>query len=222
MLLDPNDINGILSYGGKYAFGGTTFDRLKNMDRFIIRHQALPGSDYLLSELMRGWSEYSGNRKRVLDISRWNAASLVSRTDGKASVLRKPKITLTLDVTMPGNLRLSWKPQPGFESDFSYTAADFEVRPPYRELGELLFVRKYERNKHMIKEDQGGWWSAMASHLLSATVSAVEEVADDLAATCDVEWLTKFAVTRHENTKHIDSCEVVLAPRYKRGDDDVV
>jgi hypothetical protein len=118
MLLDIDNLDGILTDGDKNLFGTTTFQRLKNMDRFISRHRSVQNSDYLLSELMRGWDEYSDNRKRLLDVSRWKAANLITKKDGRAPSLRKPKITLTLNVTGPGNLRLSWGPRPGFEKGF--------------------------------------------------------------------------------------------------------
>jgi hypothetical protein len=101
------------------------------------------------------------------------------------------------------------------KKDFTYSGYDFKVHPPYRQLGELLFVRKFEHHEHMIKEVDGGWWSAMASHLLSTTVSAVSEIGSDIASTCDVEWFSNFEVTRHEHTEHIASCKVVLAPHYE-------
>ncbi|MBY3151396.1 hypothetical protein HFO56_03210 [Rhizobium laguerreae] len=194
------------AFEGRRRFGETTAERIANLSTYI-GHQRLV-SDWdsspanLLAEIVRAASELPANLQSITDVARWKADVLIIRgEDGSIKGLRKPRLNLGFRETSRGNLRLDWWVD-GDNSDFNYHERDFRHNPGYKDLSEILFIRKFEMMKMKIGQPASGNLEIdLRPVLADVAIGLVEETITSLRASFDVTLYRHFNLKRDESSQ---------------------
>jgi hypothetical protein len=131
-------------------------------------------SHRLLIELQHAWSTMPFAINELNNPANWNIDALLKEEmtwEGKAKVLRQPKIVIDVEITKPGNLSVRW-----FRTDDDIKADAFERRDFERPPNELLFIRGFRDAFYDIDREVNTWRARFASAVLTTCIGAVEDV----------------------------------------------
>jgi hypothetical protein len=185
---------------------------LRDLSEYLYVH--LGRNDFertLLRQIHRGMDEAIDNIRQLSNVKKWKIAALVKEVPdyiGHKMVLRKPKITLSYELTSKGNLRLRWAEKYGEESDFCFDFWDHKRSFSEPELTELIFFRNFDtllHSTHDCGEKQSTHWSDhLRNAMLDVTLIFFEEQIRYLQTIFDVELLDRILVTRDRRDRIID------------------
>lgn len=147
----------------------------------------------LVSDLARAVDSAPELMEKVTSPDRWNIPALLQKTEDwrgdERTTLRKPKVVVNMDVTLKGNLSVTWRPIDGSD-DFTFREYEFQRVAPYRPMNEFFFARGFgeiwEDMEAGVDSAEDKWRHALRLKIAQVTLAAVGDLIEDMGRHCDV------------------------------------